>query len=114
MSMDRSQYENKLRVNRFKKRKERRLARSSKNAAKHVVKGVSWDQAVCVLTGAITEAIWLEGGERDDAIATAEIVYHAICRDLLAWFDLAGRKKPRKILPFKRNKDYFKKKVSDG
>lgn len=94
-----------LRVNRFKARKERRLAKVSNK----VVKRFKWNEAVCLLTGAISEAIWHEGGMREDAMATAELVYHAICRDLDARFD--GRKN---ILPFKRNPDYFKKKASNG
>jgi hypothetical protein len=91
-----------LRVNRFKARKERRLTKKSNK----IVKRFKWDEAVCLLTGAISEAIWHEGGQRDDAIATAELVYHAICRDLHARFE--GRKN---ILPFKRNPEYFRKKV---
>lgn len=89
-----------LRFSRFKARKERKLVGGSNK----ILKKLEWDQAVCLLTGAVSEAIWHEGGAREDAIATAEIVYHAICRDLNARFD--GRKN---IVPFKRNPDYFKK-----
>ena len=102
--------EDRLRINRFKKRKERELARVSKKIAegvsKRITKGVRWNKTVCVLTGALSEAIWREGGRRDDALATAELVYHAICRDLNGLFDHEG-----KVVPFKRNPDYFRKKA---
>jgi hypothetical protein len=91
-----------LRFSRFKARKERRLIGTSNK----ILKKLKWEQAVCLLTSAVSEAIWHEGGERDDALATAEIVFHAICRDLNARFD--GRKN---VVPFKRNPDYFKKKL---
>jgi hypothetical protein len=96
--------EDKLRINRFKKRKERQLAKVAHKA----LKGLEWDQAVSVLTGAVSEAIWREGGTRADALATAELVFHAICRDLHALFEGAS-----KVIPLKRNKDYFKKKARD-
>ena len=91
-----------LRFSRFKARKERSLVKTSNK----ILKKLKWDQAVCLLTSAVSEAIWHEGGERADALATAEIVYHAICRDLNARFD--GKKN---VVPFKRNPDYFKKRV---
>ena len=91
-----------LRFSRFKARKERNLVKTSNK----ILKKLKWDQAVCLLTSAVSEAIWREGGEREDALATAEIVFHAICRDLNARFD--GRKN---VVPFKRNPDYFRKKA---
>ena len=96
-------FEEALRFSRFKARKEGRLIKTSNK----LLKGLTWDKAVCLLTSAVSEAIWHEGGARDDAIATAEIVHHAICRDLNARFD--GRKN---IVPFKRNPDYFRKKTA--
>lgn len=94
--------EDRLRVNRFKARKERKLTKTSKKLAK----GMHWKDEVCVLTGTLSMAIWREGGLREDALATAEIVYHAICRDLHNLFGHEG-----KIVPFKRNPDYFRKKA---
>jgi hypothetical protein len=98
----RQREEDVLRVNRFKAREERRLAKTSKKIAK----GVKWKDEVCVLTGALSLAIWREGGMHEDAVATAEIVYHAILRDLNNLFGGEG-----KVVPFKRNPDYFKKKA---
>jgi hypothetical protein len=94
-----------LRFSRFKARKERNLVKTSNR----ILKKLQWDQAVCLLTSATSEAIWREGGERADALATAELVFHAICRDVNARFD--GRKN---VVPFKRNPDYFKKKARRG
>ena len=93
--------EDALRFSRFKARKERLVGTSNK-----ILKKLKWDEAVVLLTSAVSEAIWHEGGVRADALATAEIVFHAICRDINARFD--GRKN---VVPFKRNPDYFKKKL---
>jgi hypothetical protein len=93
-------------VRRYQERKERRLMRQSIKIADKL----PWDEAVCVMTGALTRAIWREGGTLADAKATADIAHHAICADLDIWFSLEKRNRPANIvpLPFKRKKKYFR------
>jgi hypothetical protein len=91
----------------YKKRAERRLVRN----AKKKVMGLKWDEAVVILTSALAEAIWREGGERDEAIATADIMHHAICLNLNDWFDseeegAQPRDRAINVIPFKRRKGY--------
>jgi hypothetical protein len=88
----------------FKKRAAVRL----RKASRRIVNAQARGNAVVVLTGALTEAIWREGGASDDALATAEIVYHAIVRDLNDWFALTN-KADRKIVPFRRKSKYLRK-----
>jgi hypothetical protein len=91
-------------MKRYKQRAERRLQRKSKK----VFGKLPWDEAVTVLTGALTQAIWHEGGEIEDAIATAEIVYTAICRDLHSWSTLENRDNPKNVIPIRRKKGYLR------
>jgi hypothetical protein len=86
-----------------KKREAQRLIRKGSRISKKL----PWNEAVTVLTVSLTQAIWQEGGERDDAIATAEIVYFALCRDLNARFDLKDRGKPINVIPIKRKRSYL-------
>jgi predicted dinucleotide-binding enzyme len=88
----------------FKKRAALRLRKASRK----IVEAQRRGEAVVVLTGALTEAIWREGGTNEDAVATAEIAYYAVVRDLNAWF--AGTNKAdRKIVPFRRKSKYLRK-----
>jgi hypothetical protein len=102
LGRERQRRDEALRFSRFKAREARGLVKTSNK----ILKKLKWDEAVCLLTSAVSEAIWREGGMRADALATAEIVFHAICRDLNALFD--GKKN---VVPFKRNPDYFKQRV---
>jgi len=87
-------------MKRHKPRKSRKLMKQ----ARGVSKKLKWDDAVSVLTVAITKAIWREGGEYDDARATADIVHHAICMALDDYY-CAGRKN---VVPFRRKRSYFR------
>ena len=91
-------------MKRYKKGRARELLdRSNK-----IVKKLKWDEAVTILTAALTKAIWQEGGERDDAKATADIAYHVICSEIDCWHRLEVRKRPANVTPMRRNKSYFK------
>jgi hypothetical protein len=89
-------------MKRYKQRKEQRLVRKSRK----VIDKLRWDEAVGVLTVALGQAIWREGGDRDDAMATMEIVHCAIVVGLDAWFDAKDRTKSPNVIPFKRKKGY--------
>jgi hypothetical protein len=94
-------------MKRYKKRAERRLVRN----AKKKVMGLKWDEAVVILTSALAEGIWREGGDREEAIATADIMHRAICLNLNDWFDseeegAQPRDRAINVIPFKRRKGY--------
>ena len=91
-------------MKRFSRDKERKLQRKARN----VDRKLEWDEAVCVLTCALTTAIWREGGTRDDAIATADIAHHAICRDLDSWFNMEKQTGSPRVIPFKHKKGYLR------
>jgi hypothetical protein len=88
-------------MKRYKKRVEQRLVRKSKK----VIDELKWDEAVNVLTVALGRAIWQEGGDLDDALATAEIVYFALCDGLISL--LGEGHGERNVIPFKRKKKYL-------
>ena len=91
-------------MKRFNPPKERKLQRKARN----IDRKLKWDEAVVVLTCALTTAIWREGGAREDAMATADIVHHAICRDLAHWFDTKKHTGEPAVVPFRRKKGYLR------
>jgi hypothetical protein len=91
-------------MKRFGLKKERKLQRKARN----IDRKLEWDEAVNVLTCALTTAIWREGGTREDAIATADIVHQAVCRDLAAWFDGARPTGEPTVVPFRRKRSYLR------
>jgi hypothetical protein len=91
-------------MKRFNPRKERKLRRKARN----IDRKLEWDEAVVVLTCALTTAIWREGGTHEDAVATAEIVYHAILRDLNGWFQMEKHTGEPRVVPFRRKKGYLR------
>jgi hypothetical protein len=91
-------------MKRYKKGRARELLDKSDS----ILKKLKWNEAVTVLTAALTKAIWQEGGQREDARATIDIVHHVICAEIDCWSALEVRKRPTNVTPLRRNKSYFK------
>lgn len=91
-------------MKRYKRRAERRLVRKSRK----VIDQLPWREAVNVLTVALGRAIWQEGGGRDDALATLDIMHTAISECLNAWYDIEDRNTSLNVTPFKRKKSYLR------
>ena len=83
-------------------------ARKLVDRSDKILKDLKWNEAVTILTAALTKAIWREGGQREDARATIDIVHHVICAEIDGWSALEVRKRPANVTPMRRNKSYFK------
>lgn len=90
----------------YKKRAARRIVRKSRKVLAKL--DVSWDEAVSTLAAAMVEAIWHEGGDRDDARATADIVHYMVCAGLDVWYDAEDKNKLPNVVQFRRKKKYFR------
>jgi len=80
----------------------RREAQRIKRKARQVGKKLPWRQACDILTTALAQAIWHEGGSRDDAHATAEIVFYTLNEQLDRMYG------DEKVIPLRRKASYFK------
>jgi len=93
----------------YKKRAARRIVRKSRKLGKVLTKmDVDWTEAVPTLCAALVEAIWHEGGDRDDAKATADIVHYMVCAGLDVWYDAEDKNKLPNVVQFRRKKKYFR------